>query len=361
MYSIRALTVHYGKPRKESSFKEEVESFLYKLQEAVDNYKSVHNIRPGTLRIAFPSFPSDYEGLLREFEDLADDFLINLGQMKLNAGLGDALRDVASSSMFSSILLSESTWDAAVKISKALHSLVAEDPSYGANVGVNTFNYNYFITPYFPLASAIPGEVGISVCLTYPNYLSGSYLKNGYEGLVASIREAGEKALEMGEFVSKELGVKYYGVDLSVSPWMEESSLGLIEAVSGVRLTRPGFASGLKRVNDAVLEASNGIKTTGFNEVMLPIAEDSRLKARASEGEVSARYLAMLSGACLAGLDLAVVPSDVDGVAGLILDVSAYSKTKKRVLGVRIIPVDGVEPGDKVDLGRFGFTPVIAI
>jgi uncharacterized protein (UPF0210 family) len=58
---------------------------------------------------------------------------------------------------------------------------------------------------------------------------------------------------------------------------------------------------------------------------------------------------------------MAVVPADLNGIAGLILDVASYSRAKRRTLGVRLIPVEGAEPGDKVDLGRFGEAPVIAI
>jgi uncharacterized protein (UPF0210 family) len=69
----------------------------------------------------------------------------------------------------------------------------------------------------------------------------------------------------------------------------------------------------------------------------------------------------MLTGACVAGLDMVAVPADTQGVAGLILDVASYSRAKGRTQGVRVIPVEGAEPGDKVDLGRFGEAPVIAI
>ncbi len=58
---------------------------------------------------------------------------------------------------------------------------------------------------------------------------------------------------------------------------------------------------------------------------------------------------------------MAVVPYDKGLIAGLILEVSAYAETKGRPLGVRLIPLQGVEPGDKIDLDRFGETPVIAI
>ena len=56
-----------------------------------------------------------------------------------------------------------------------------------------------------------------------------------------------------------------------------------------------------------------------------------------------------------------MVPASPRGVAGLILDVAACSRAKGKPLGVRVIPVEDVEPGDKVWLDKFGETPVIPI
>jgi len=366
MYEVRTLTIHYGKPLPNDIdyAKKELEKFFSNFSDAVDEYKSNYNIKPTYLRIAFPNPPflDDLDGFLKELEYFSEKYAINLGQIDSNYNkLNEAIKSIAANKMYSSIMMEGNSWDEALSISRSLHELVSNNPEFGANIGVNTFNEKYFITPYYPLASAIPGKIMISAALTYPNYLKDSFAKNGYEGMISSVIEAGKLAQDMALYIANKLNIEYAGVDLSVSPWMEESSLGLIELVSGVRLPKPGFAYGLKKVNEALNRASKFLKTVGFNEVMLPIAEDSKLKARASEGDLTARHLAMLSGVCLAGLDLAVVPYDINGVAGLLLDVSAYSKTKAKALGVRIIPVESVEPGDKVDLGRFGETPVISI
>lgn len=366
MYEVRTLTIHYGKPLPSDieGAKQEIEKFLSNFSDAVDEYKSNYKIKPTYLRISFPNPPflDDLDSFSKEIEFLTEKYSINLGQIDSNYNkLSEAIITIATNKMFSSIIMEGSGWEEALKISKSLHELASNNPELGANIGVNTLNEKYFITPYYPLASAVPGKVMISAALTYPNYLKDSYTKNGYNGMISSVIEAGKLAQDMAIYIANKLNIEYAGVDLSVSPWMEESSLGLIEQVSGVRLPKSGFAYGLRKVNEALIQASKNLKTVGFNEVMLPIAEDSKLKARASEGDLTARHLAMLSGVCLAGLDLAVVPYDINGVAGLLLDVSAYARTKSKTLGVRIIPVESVEPGDKVDLGRFGETPVISI
>jgi uncharacterized protein (UPF0210 family) len=366
VYEIRTVTVHYGKTNFPDIyyFKKEIEGFLSKIEEAIDDYKNSYNIKPTYLRISFPNpiFYDEIEEETKQLEEFTDRFAINLGQISSDYDkLEDIIKEIASDGMYASILLERSDWETAIKISKALHSLVLSYPVYGTNIGINTLNKKYFVTPYYPLASAIPGKISVSTALTYPNYLRDSFIKNGFNGLKDAIYQAGKVAEDLGNYVANHLNIGYEGVDLSVSPWMEESSLGLVEMVSSTRMPKPGFANGLRKVNESIIEVSEKIKTTGFNEVMLPVAEDSKLKARVSEGEVKARDLVMYSGVCLAGLDLAVVPSDINGVAGLILDTSAYARTKNRVLGVRIIPVDSVDPGDKIDLGKFGETPVIGI
>lgn len=112
-------------------------------------------------------------------------------------------------------------------------------------------------------------------------------------------------------------------------------------------------------MNSALREAAARLPSVGFNSVQLPVAEDLKLKARVSEGEASARDLARLAGVCLAGLDMVAVPYEEKLVAGLILEVAAYARAKKTPLGVRIITLEGVEPGDRIALGRFGELPVM--
>jgi uncharacterized protein (UPF0210 family) len=361
-YEVRAVTFHAGTL---SASGQELESSLEELAEraleAVDSASSATGLRPTYVRVALPGVRlEDALRVAKVAERLGSDLLLNAGAWPASADL-EKLVDVPRSGAYLSILLAERTWEEARRASAFIHSLSSSDPALATRVAINVTGEAHLITPYYPLASAVPGRDIVTAALTYPSYLAEAYSREGLQGLRKAIVEAGSRAWAVVEEVSRLTGFEAGGVDLSVSPWMEDSSLGLAELVSGVRMPRPGFALGVRAINEAISAASGKIKTVGFNELMLPLAEDSKLKARASEGDVTARYLAMLSGVCVAGLDMVPVPASVNDVAGLFLDVAAYALAKGRALGVRLIPVEGAEPGDRVDLGRFGDAPVIPI
>ncbi|WP_062662669.1 DUF711 family protein [Aeropyrum camini] len=257
--------------------------------------------------------------------------------------------------------LVEGSWEEARGYSRLIHSLSDKSPDLAVHIGLNPLGTG-LLTPYFPLATS-PGRArSVTAALLYPRFLLESFRTGGLSAVGDSIVYAARVSKEYTEAVAKAVGGSFAGVDLSVSPWMEESSLALVEEVAGVRLPEPGFAHGLRLVNETIADAASRLgKTVGFNEVQLPVAEDSKLKVRVAELETSARDLLRLSGVCLAGLDMAVTPASIDSVAGLFLDARAYSRTKGGVVGVRIIPIDGVEPGDEVFLKRFGEVPVIPL
>ncbi len=360
-YELRALTFHAGVVDAEGAELEaEVEGLASKALEAVDSISEERGVRPTYVRLVLPDASvSDAPHLIAAAERAGKDVMINAGQFRAGS-LVPALEELLHAGVYLSIVLASPSWEEARRASEFIHAVASRDPTSATRVGVNVWGERV-LTPYYPLASAIPGREIVTVALTYPGLLLEAYYAEGLTGLAKAVRRAGSEALSFAEEVAQAAGYELGGVDLSVSPWMEESTLALVEAISGVRMPRAGFTLGVRAVNEALASGGGGLKVVGFNEVMLPVAEDSKLKARASEGELTARYLAMLSGACVAGLDMVPVPASVNDVAGLILDVASYSAAKRRPLGVRVIPVEGAEPGDKVDLGRFGEAPVVPI
>jgi uncharacterized protein (UPF0210 family) len=96
---------------------------------------------------------------------------------------------------------------------------------------------------------------------------------------------------------------------------------------------------------------------------MLPVAEDNVLKERAGEGRLTLQLLASYSYACVAGVDMAVVPVGEWEPAiaeRLLRELQMASSRKGKPLAARIIAVDA-DAGSWVDLGRFGRTPVIHV
>ncbi|MCE4601992.1 MAG: DUF711 family protein [Desulfurococcales archaeon] len=361
-FKIRMLTLHAGNIGDDARVL--VEELYTVLAEARDRIVGEIEVQVETVRITLPDPASGSEALARvkALEDLeGEDLIVSIGNVSSTmSSLEDVVVETARAGLFAAILLQKPTWQEARRISMVLHRLADEDPSLGVHIGINTLG-TPLVTPYYPLSHSPQGRRLLTTALTYPNYLAEVYMKQGLEGLEEAVKRAGRIALRGLELAGIMVKAEPAGVDLSVAPWMEDSSLGLVELVAGVRMPQPGFSLGLAQVNGVLARAAGNTRAVGFNEVQLPVAEDLKMKARVSEGDTTALDLARLSGVCLAGLDLVVTPASIDGVAGLILEVAAYSRSKSKPLGVRLIPVEGVEPGDKVYLDRFGETPVIPI
>ncbi len=212
-------------------------------------------------------------------------------------------------------------------------------------------------TPYFPVTAS--RREGVSAALLYAGHLVDS-IRAGVPPAEAARAALGEVHSWLSGAASS-AGVAPLGVDPSVSPWMGESSLELVEIFSGGELW-PGAFWAVREINSILERASSGLDVVGYSEVMLPLAEDDALKTAAASGEVGIRDLVALSSVCAAGLDM--VPVSTPGLEGgrlaqLIMDAAAVAWVKGGPYGVRLIPVDA-SPGEWVDLGRFGDVPVPA-
>lgn len=362
MFAVRAVALHLSYATFEEGW-ERVEDLAYRLLDVKNEVERDVGIAINTVRLVLPQLSDvNLTELARKLSERKPAFVMaSIGNVPAShSKLEEAVSESARLDLAAGILLDTHDWSTALKVSKVIHKIADEDLNFAVRVGVNTLG-EPIVTPYFPLAYS-PGDRDlVTVSLLYPNYLLEAYRKGGLRELEDAVLKAGRIAVEVAKRAAKILRAEVGGVDLSVSPWMNESSLGLTETVAGTRMPRAGYAWGVRLVNDVLERVAESLPSLGYNEVQLPVAEDSKLKLRVVESGVTARDLARLSGVCLAGLDMAVVPADVEGVAGLILEVAAYSRTKRKALGVRVIPVAGLEPGDKVVLKLFGETPIIAI
>lgn len=360
-FKVRAVTIHVER----GVDAEKVEDLAYRAREAVDAAVSEHGVEVWSLRITLPSFERLAEAVdaAKSLEGLVSDekVFINLGSYSPREEEFDVFADLMEAGFFASLGYKGGGWEEARRYSSLLHRLSDRSPDLAVHVGFNPLG-GEALTPYYPLSTSPGNSRIVTVALLYPNMLLDAYRRGGLDGMRDAAVSVGEKALNLARAIVGSVEASSVGIDVSVSPWMEESSLGLVEYIAGVRLPEPGFAHGVGQVNRVLAEVASSLGlSVGFNEVQLPVAEDLKLKARVSELNTTARDLLRLSGVCLAGLDMVVVPASIDGVAGLLLDAVAYSQAKSRIVGVRVIPVEGVEPGDEIFLSRFGETPVIPI
>ncbi len=218
--------------------------------------------------------------------------------------------------------------------------------------------------PYFP--ATMSSSFGMSASLLYPSDLY-KFLQDSEEPS-AALRQIMSILFQKAEkdvlltLREEEEKIPYIGMDFSLSPWMEESAAKVVSMVSKAPFMASGTASAILEINRAIMNSSYNLKYTGFNEIMLPMAEDNLLKEMAYKGLLTARDLSYLTPYCVAGLDMVVLPLSTPRkeVAKLIEDVLAASWVKRKVLGIRIILVDA-EPGEMVDLKMFGKIPIMKL
>ncbi|ACB40267.1 DUF711 family protein [Pyrobaculum neutrophilum] len=204
-------------------------------------------------------------------------------------------------------------------------------------VGEPTYN-----SPYFP--ASITTERGISISLLYPNDLEK----------IEDVERVLKRGEDVGRYIAETLGLKFLGVDGSLSPWGEESVARAVERLFGVRLGDVGSHHAIYTLNKAIAAAS--VKKVGFNEVMLPLAEDEELKRLVVEGALDLAKLVSYIPVCVPGLDMAPIKvTDWGRLKRLLYDVASLATSKRRPVGVRIFPVEV----DEYYVEGFGKTPAL--
>lgn len=212
-------------------------------------------------------------------------------------------------------------------------------------------------TPYFPdTASA---RKGFTLSLRYVREtrdILNSESGNKEEQVASVLRGVEEEALS----ASRSSSLDYLGMDCSLSPWMEESAAGLIETALGTEFGGPGTHQAVFALNRMISKASARLRTLGFNEIMLPVAEDVRLKELALDGRIALSTLVSLISVCVAGLDMAVLPlsMSIPRLGRVLQDISSIASSKNRPVGIRLVLADG-KPGDEVEMGSFGKVPIM--
>jgi len=312
-----------------------------------------------TTRISLPRLPPgiDPVSVASAVQELLDDHDITFA-----APLHMDLRDeriwrlaeaLQYEDVFASVRLAEADW---ADLAARLILRVSEaDPFYAAKLGVE-LKGGIESSPYYPISVAAARGFGIS--LIYLDELSQGYRRGRLREAVSDVRRW---SIGVGRSIERASGMRFLGVDMSPSPWMEDSVGGLLEELSGTRIPSPGTMYVIWRINEAVWDGMDDM-SIGYNELMLPLAEDNVLKERGREG-LRATDLLRMTAACVAGLDMVVLPGDIDAgiLRGLILDQYAIREVKGRPMGTRLIVYPGASVGDVVPLGIFGDVPVIGI
>jgi uncharacterized protein (UPF0210 family) len=214
-------------------------------------------------------------------------------------------------------------------------------------------------TPYFPAGSSLGPVYGLTVSLLYPKMLEDRDLYEGFSDVSDLVVELDQHLVDIAD----ELGIEYRGMDLSLSPWMDHSVARVIEQASGKKIGDIGVAPVIREVEELIDELCLDVSCTGFNQVMLPVAEDNVLKERVAEGSLDLYKLLHLTYACVAGLDMVLVPQEKwskELASAILAELVAAQELKNKPLGARVVAVNA-EPGEWISIGDFGETPVARI
>ncbi len=327
---IRALVL-MGDPAswEPGGLRDAMEGWATRLSEAERLLRSA-GLETWTLRISLAGLPGDDPALVERVASAAPDgIMVSIGHTRRT----DVLEAAAGRGLYSYFLM-ESISDAA-RAAAAISRISSANPEGATRVAVSVGG-DVIHGPYFPMSSAIPGREVLAASILYPSDVDPSSPERSIEDLFRRM----EPALRAVD-----------AVDYSLSPWMEESVARLIRLISGSRVGEPGSMWAVGALNRAIRRSA--ARPIGFNEVMLPVEEDSELKEMAREGSIRALDLLRMASVCVAGVDMAVVSAGERDLARFLMDSREVALSARKPLGVRLIPVDG-PPGSEVDLGKFG-------
>ncbi len=299
-----------------------------------------------TLRITFPQ-GFDWRGATNLCGDevLISAFHTELGTLSVGE-LVDYLRSCGN--FFASVATSKSI---SPEVLAEIYMKVSEELGEEAQTRLGFSLGGFIETPYYPLSTAF--RTGFSVALRYVDLLEGKPLNLWGDLLRDYLTKLEGKLRELERLTE----LPFLGFDLSLSPWMEESVVTLIEGVSGHRFPGLGTPTAIAGINELLSKVGEDFRVLGFNEVMLPVGEDNKLKELARNQELKLADLIGLIPYSLAGLDMVAVHADKGLVSVLVGDVLTAAKIKKgKIVGVRLIVTSSP---DEIRLERFGPIPVL--
>jgi uncharacterized protein (UPF0210 family) len=296
-------------------------------------------------RISLPPVGSSSLDKLSDVIPSGDEILYSLGGLRWNDPRIRNIRDILKSgkNFFIHVLLDDER--GIEEVIKLLDMLEPEESTRFAVL----IDHEYLTTPYFPTSSSTLPIESIGLSLLYvKDFQKG-------KGLNALL-----EAKKIGVSIQESIGIKFAGIDPSLSPWMDESIGEFLESLSNSRLFTMGVLHKIREINQKIEEYSfsAGLEPLGFSEVMLPVAEDNVLRERALEGRLTLTHLAYMSTVCAAGIDMVGVIYDRETYTNIFRDAMSIQKIKRRPYAIRIIPSRGEE---KIYTPLFGFIPVVKV
>ncbi len=367
---VRAITafVRIERPRYQTQVREALE-MLRKAKAAFE----AAGYEVQTIRLATQPFPEYIRGLqpeealsfFRAFDRLAtqENLAVAIGPAMLTDEndprlvdfLGEAL--AATTSLSGSVVVGgeDGVYWNAVRASAALMKHLADTTPRSQG------NFNFAAsamlspdTPFFPAAYHTgPGRqfaIGLESANVVAEALTNQRDPGPASQAVASALGDHARDIErVARAIVVDTGWQYLGLDLSPAPLKDASIAAAFERFTGARIGSPGSLTVASLVTQALRSIS--VKQAGYNGLMLPVLEDSRLAQRWSEGALKLDDLLAYSAVCGTGLDVVPLPGDVtvQQLERIIGDVATLAVRLRKPLSVRLLPVAGKKAGERTD------------
>ncbi|MFB3921114.1 MAG: DUF711 family protein [Terriglobia bacterium] len=149
--------------------------------------------------------------------------------------------------------------------------------------------------------------------------------------------------------VEEQTGWTYMGLDSTPAPLKEVSIGAAIEKFTGAPFGSSGTMTAAAIITQA-LRALPG-KRIGYNGLMVPILEDTRLAQRWTEGKYNIDSLLAYSAVCGTGLDTVPLPGDIseEQLERILGDMASLAFKWHKPLSARLLPVAGKKAGERTD------------
>ena len=193
-----------------------------------------------------------------------------------------------------------------------------------------------------------------------------------FDVVAETIKKTAFQITRMGQMVaaeaSRRLDTPFGIVDLSLAPTpaVGDSVARILEEMGLAVCGTHGTTAALALLNDAVKKG--GVMASGhvggLSGAFIPVSEDEGMIATALDGTLTIDKLEAMTCVCSVGLDMIAVPgsTSAETIAAIIADEAAVGMVNSKTTAVRVIPVEGADVGDMVEMGGLlGSAPVMPV
>ena len=193
-----------------------------------------------------------------------------------------------------------------------------------------------------------------------------------FDVVAETIKKTAFQITRMGQMVaaeaSRRLDTPFGIVDLSLAPTpaVGDSVARILEEMGLAVCGTHGTTAALALLNDAVKKG--GVMASGhvggLSGAFIPVSEDEGMIAAALDGTLTIDKLEAMTCVCSVGLDMIAVPgsTSAETIAAIIADEAAVGMVNSKTTAVRVIPVEGADVGDMVEMGGLlGSAPVMPV